>query len=319
MKKTNKKTLNVDVRDEKIINEELYVGIIVSDADITNQYGLSMLYNSRTENSNYTDIFDNVLEGKPSVIIRYENNYITKGEEKDILILEEDFLSVFANDKAPILIKNKENGFKGFMSFIIPDYRKEEYDLAIGAITSDEPIIIIQEVKTGCIAIVNAYHSYLLDGIISRTIEKMKEIAIKRTEEKLEFNAVVMPHRRYIDIPTTYDHKLDIYLSNYLNNVNIENIYNKGNNGIRIYLSVIDAILSELQKYMSIENITICKGAIGDRDLKGELLYGSKIEAKRDNAYLQLSYNSDNTLSNETRNMLRRNIMKRNMVFLRKL
>lgn len=319
MKKTNKKTLNVDVRDEKIINEELYVGIIVSDADITNQYGLSMLYNSRTENSNYTDIFDNVLEGKPSVIIRYENNYITKGEEKDILILEEDFLSVFANDKAPILIKNKENGFKGFMSFIIPDYRKEEYDLAIGAITSDEPIIIIQEVKTGCIAIVNAYHSYLLDGIISRTIEKMKEIAIKRTEEKLEFNAVVMPHRRYIDIPTTYDHKLDIYLSNYLNNVNIENIYNKGNNGIRIYLSVIDAILSELQKYMSIENITICKGAIGDRNLKGELLYGSKIEAKRDNAYLQLSYNSDNTLSNETRNMLRRNIMKRNMVFLRKL
>lgn len=319
MKKTNKKTLNVDVRDEKIINEELYVGMIVSDADITNQYGLSMLYNSRTENSNYTDIFDNVLEGKPSVIIRYENNYITKGEEKDILILEEDFLSVFANDKAPILIKNKENGFKGFMSFIIPDYRKEEYDLAIGAITSDEPIIIIQEVKTGCIAIVNAYHSYLLDGIISRTIEKMKEIAIKRTEEKLEFNAVVMPHRRYIDIPTTYDHKLDIYLSNYLNNVNIENIYNKGNNGIRIYLSVIDAILSELQKYMSIENITICKGAIGDRDLKGELLYGSKIEVKRDNAYLQLSYNSDNTLSNETRNMLRRNIMKRNMVFLRKL
>ncbi len=319
MKKTNKKTLNVDVRDEKIINEELYVGMIVSDADITNQYGLSMLYNSRTENSNYTDIFDNVLEGKPSVIIRYENNYITDGKEKDILILEEAFLSVFANDKAPILIKNKENGFKGFMSFIIPDYRKEEYDLAIGAITSDEPIIIIQEVKTGCIAIVNAYHSYLLDGIISRTIEKMKEIAIKRTEEKLEFNAVVMPHRRYIDIPTTYDHKLDIYLSNYLNNVNIENIYNKGNNGIRIYLSVKGAILSELQKYMSIENITICKGAIGDRNLKGELLYGSKIEAKRDNAYLQLSYNSDNTLSNETRNMLRRNIMKRNMVFLRKL
>ena len=45
MKKTNKKTLNVDVRDEKIINEELYVGMIVSDADITNQYGLSMLYN----------------------------------------------------------------------------------------------------------------------------------------------------------------------------------------------------------------------------------------------------------------------------------
>ncbi len=318
MKKTNEKTLNVDVRDESVINEELYVGMIVSDADITNQYGLSMLYNSRTENSNYTDIFDYVLDGKPSIIIRYEKNYITKKEE-EIFVLDKKFLSIFANSETPMLLKNRDNGFDGFMSIIIPDYGKEEYDLAIGAITSDEPIIIIQEVKTCCVAIVNAYHGYLLDGIISRTIEKMKEIASKRTEEELEFNAVVMPHRRHIDIPTTFDHKLAIYLSNYLNNVNSKNIYSKGNKGIRIYLSVIDAIACELQKYMGIENITICEGVIGDRNLKGELLYGSEIEAKRDNAYLQLSYNSDNTLSNETRNMLRRNIMKRNIVFLRKL
>lgn len=320
MKKTNvgERALNVVVRDKSFIGD-LYAGIIVTDADITNQYGLSMLYNGRTENSDYTDIFDNVLEGIPSVIIKYENNYITRGKVEDIVVLDEDFLSTLVNNKTPILLKNKSNGFKGFMSLVIPDYGKKEYDLAICAITSDDPIIIIQESKTGCVAIVNANQDYLLAGIISRTIEKMKKIASERTEEKLEFDAVVMPHRRHIEIPTTYDHKLAIYLSVYLNNVNIKNIYKKGDNVLLVDLSVIDAIVSELQKYMSIENITICKGAMGDRDLTGELIYGSYKEAKLDNAFLQASYNSDNTLSNEARNILRRNIMKRNIVFLRKL
>ncbi len=321
MKKTilGEKSLNVDVRDEQLINEELYVGMIVSDVDITNQYSLSMLYNNRLENSEYTDIFDYILDGKPSIIIKYENNYITKAKPEDIFVLDEVFLSIFANSKTPILLKNKDNGFKGFMSLIIPDYRKEKYDLAIGAITADDPIIIIQEVKTGCVAIVNAYHNHLLSGILSRTIEKMKEIAGEITKEKLKFNSVLMPHRRHIDIPTTYDQKLAIYLSNYLNNMYSNNIYIKGDNETRMPLSVIDAVVCELLKYMSIENITICKGAIGDRDSKGELIYGSDIETKHDRAYLQLSYDSDNTISNEERNLLRRNITKKNMVFLRKI
>lgn len=137
MKKTilGEKSLNVDVRDEQLINEELYVGMIVSDVDITNQYSLSMLYNNRLENSEYTDIFDYILDGKSSIIIKYENNYITKAKPEDIFVLDEVFLSIFANSKTPILLKNKDNGFKGFMSLIIPDYRKEKYDLAIGAIT----------------------------------------------------------------------------------------------------------------------------------------------------------------------------------------
>lgn len=147
----------------------------------------------------------------------------------------------------------------------------------------------------------------------------MKEIAGERTKEKLKFNSVLMPHRRHIDIPTTYDQKLAIYLSNYLNNMYSNNIYIKGDNETRMPLSVIDAVVCELLKYMSIENIIICKRAIGDRDLKGELIYGSDIETKHDRAYLQLSYDSDNTISNEERNLLRRNITKKNMVFLRKI